>query len=117
MQADRVYPEALVPGPDVSAVAELDLPFLDAVVIGSAQISDLYHDWHRVREVHEAGAVLVRPDSYVAWSYVEPVWEQQAAVQLLQDALTSILEDRSRRADEAEHPAVAQASDQDRTRT
>jgi 2,4-dichlorophenol 6-monooxygenase len=86
-------------------------------VIGSAQASDLYGDWNRIREVHEAGAVLVRPDGYVAWCHPQPVWEEQAAAHLLQDALTSILEDRSRQAVEAEHPAIAQASDQDRSRT
>jgi 2,4-dichlorophenol 6-monooxygenase len=47
--------------------AELRLP-LETVVIGPGrEISDLYYDWAKLREVEEAGAILVRPDKHVAW--------------------------------------------------
>ena len=46
---------------------ELGVP-LSAVVIGPGrEVTDLYYDWARVREVGEAGALLVRPDKHIAW--------------------------------------------------
>ena len=49
------------------AVRRLDLPFLRIVVTGSPEAQDLYCEWQRVREIEEAGALLVRPDGVVAW--------------------------------------------------
>ena len=49
------------------AVGRLDLPFLLIVVTGSPDAQDLYCEWQRVREIEEAGALLVRPDGVVAW--------------------------------------------------
>lgn len=47
--------------------AELGVP-LEAVVIGPGrEVIDIYYDWARIRGVEESGAVLVRPDSHVAW--------------------------------------------------
>ncbi|PPJ57900.1 hypothetical protein CBER1_09953 [Cercospora berteroae] len=41
---------------------------LNVVSIGWRQdYKDLYGDWSRVREVEDEGAVLVRPDHFVAW--------------------------------------------------
>lgn len=41
---------------------------LDAVVIGPGRgVTDLYHDWARLREVEESGALLVRPDKHIGW--------------------------------------------------
>ncbi|MEZ5654050.1 MAG: FAD-dependent monooxygenase [Burkholderiaceae bacterium] len=51
----------------VDAVKALDLPWLAAVVIGEEGARDLYYRWHRLREIDEAGALLVRPDAVVAW--------------------------------------------------
>ena len=45
----------------------LDLPFLRVVVTGSSEAQDLYCEWQRIREIEEAGALLVRPDGVVAW--------------------------------------------------
>jgi 2,4-dichlorophenol 6-monooxygenase len=37
-------------------------------VIGPGQeVTDLYYDWAKLREVEEGGAVLVRPDKHIAW--------------------------------------------------
>ncbi|NNG38044.1 FAD-dependent monooxygenase [Flexivirga sp. ID2601S] len=47
--------------------AEFGVP-LDCVVIGPGRdVTDLYYDWARLREVEESGALLVRPDKHVAW--------------------------------------------------
>ena len=41
---------------------------LTAVVIGPGrEVTDLYYDWAKLREVEENGALLVRPDKHIAW--------------------------------------------------
>lgn len=45
----------------------LQAPFLRTVVIGTVGAQDLYCNWNAVREIEEAGALLVRPDGVVAW--------------------------------------------------
>ncbi len=50
-----------------NAVHALNLPYLDIIQIGSREYRDVYGTWNRKSEIHEAGAVLVRPDGYVAW--------------------------------------------------
>jgi 2,4-dichlorophenol 6-monooxygenase len=50
-----------------NAVHALNLPYLDVIQIGSREYRDVYGTWNQKSEIHEAGAVLVRPDSYVAW--------------------------------------------------
>ena len=41
---------------------------MEAIVIGPGrEVTDLYFDWARLREVGEAGALLIRPDKHVAW--------------------------------------------------
>ncbi|MEU6147473.1 FAD-dependent monooxygenase [Streptomyces sp. NPDC047081] len=75
----------------VHAADKADLPFLRTVVMGAKGTEDAYHDWHRAREIHEAGALLVRPDGYIAWRHSEAVWEAEEALHLLQEALTTLL--------------------------
>ena len=41
------------------AVDELDLPFLEVLIVGGHGARDPYLSWARGREIHEAGAVLV----------------------------------------------------------
>ena len=53
---------------------------------------DIYGDWRRARGVEEDGAVLVRPDHFVAWRY--PTHHETAAA-LLRSALASILANAS----------------------
>lgn len=78
-----------------AAADKLGLPYLRTVVIGAKETADPYHDWHRKREIHEAGALLVRPDGYTAWRHAAPVWDEDQAVQLLHAALTGILHEKS----------------------
>ncbi|WP_300680897.1 FAD-dependent monooxygenase [Nocardioides sp.] len=71
-----------------SVAAELGVP-LETVVIGPGhEITDLYYDWAKQREVAESGAVLVRPDKYVAWRSDTLASDPVAA---LRDALTTVL--------------------------
>jgi 2,4-dichlorophenol 6-monooxygenase len=74
-----------------AAARKLDLPFLRTVVIGAKGTEDAYHDWHRAREIDEAGAILVRPDGYVAWRHSTAVWDDEQAFHLLQEAITTVL--------------------------
>lgn len=68
--------------------AETGLP-LRCVVIGPGrEVTDLYYDWSKLREVEESGALLVRPDKHVAWrSRTLP----DDPVGALRDALTHVL--------------------------
>ena len=46
---------------------DLQVP-LETVVIGPGrEITDIYYDWARIREVEEDGALLVRPDKHIGW--------------------------------------------------
>ena len=42
-------------------------------------------------ELDEAGALLVRPDSYIAWRQSEPVWDAALALQQLREVLEQVL--------------------------
>lgn len=75
----------------VTAVNELDLPFLRIVVIDEPDHQDLYGYWAKVRETDEAGALLVRPDGYVAWRHTGAVHDPAVAIALLREALTAVL--------------------------
>lgn len=75
----------------LQAVRELELPFLDAAVIGAEDAEDLYRDWDRVvPDLPEHGALLVRPDGYIAgrWDHrVDPA----AATTLLRESIDTVL--------------------------
>ena len=75
----------------VAAAERLNLPFLKTVVTGAKGTADLYCDWQSVREIHEAGALLVRPDGYIAWRHSNAVWSADEAASELQQALQSVL--------------------------
>jgi 2,4-dichlorophenol 6-monooxygenase len=74
-----------------NAAAELELPFLRTLVVGEPGVLDPYGYWHAVREIHEAGVLLVRPDGYVAWRHSTPIWDTGTARRLLDDAFTAVL--------------------------
>lgn len=75
----------------VTAVRELAPPYLDAVVIGAPGTRDPYGDWFRLREIDEAGALLVRPDGHVAWRHAKAQWDPTAAGIALRQALFAVL--------------------------
>jgi 2,4-dichlorophenol 6-monooxygenase len=74
------------------AVRRLDLPFLRIVVTGSPEAQDLYCEWQRVREVEEAGALLVRPDGVVAWREKVTAKSADDAEDKLSAALCAVLD-------------------------
>ncbi|MET8293584.1 MULTISPECIES: FAD-dependent oxidoreductase [unclassified Streptomyces] len=65
---------------------------LDAYTVGSAPEADLVQpegaDWEELHELPPGGAVLVRPDGFVAWRSEGPAADPRGA---LQDALTRLL--------------------------
>jgi 2,4-dichlorophenol 6-monooxygenase len=62
---------------------------LSAVVIGPGRsVTDLYYDWARIREVYEDGAILVRPDKFIAWRSMTMPADPEAA---LHSAMTTLL--------------------------
>ncbi|MGR6585113.1 FAD-dependent monooxygenase (plasmid) [Rhodococcus qingshengii] len=74
------------------AAAKLDMPFLRTVVVGEPGTIDPYGYWRKVRDIDEAGAILVRPDGHVAWRHSTAVWDDSEALANLEDALTTILD-------------------------
>ena len=78
------------------AVYEMGLPFLRSVVIGGPAAQDVYCSWHGVREIEEAGALLVRPDGVVAWRQQAGVANTAQAKKALEQALASLLGQKSR---------------------
>ena len=73
------------------ALAALELPHTDLLVVGSPRAQDLYGDWFRSREIPEDGCLLVRPDGYIAWRCNESVPDPLDAKQRLASALRNIL--------------------------
>jgi len=74
------------------AVRHLDLPFLRIVVTGSPETQDLYCEWQRVREIEEAGALLVRPDGVVAWRDKDGTLDAGEATEKLSAAIRAVLD-------------------------
>jgi 2,4-dichlorophenol 6-monooxygenase len=74
-----------------AAADKLDLSYLDVIVVGDHRTIDPYGSWHRIREIHEAGAILVRPDGYVAWRHTAAMWLVDGATSQLAHALSNIM--------------------------
>lgn len=74
------------------AALSLDLPFLRVVVTGSPEAQDLYCEWQRIREIEEAGVLLVRPDGVVAWRDMEGTSDTGEALDRLSAAIRTILD-------------------------
>jgi len=76
------------------AAAALDLPYMRLVVIGGPDAQDLYCDWQRIREVDEGGALLVRPDGFIAWRAFSAPLDARAAKDAIAGAFSQILDQR-----------------------
>jgi len=46
---------------------ELNVPITTVIIGPGREITDIYYDWARIREVDEDGVLLVRPDKHIAW--------------------------------------------------
>jgi 2,4-dichlorophenol 6-monooxygenase len=75
-----------------AAVTKLGAAWLRLVVVGEEGARDPYCHWPDVSEIEEAGAILVRPDGYVAWRHRQPVWDAAEANLLLRGALGRVLD-------------------------
>ncbi|KAL3459474.1 FAD binding domain-containing protein [Aspergillus heterothallicus] len=74
-----------------NAARELRVP-LQSVSIGFRQDwEDTYFDWARVRGVEESGAVLVRPDRFVAWRAVKVLASVETCEEKLTEVMKSVL--------------------------
>jgi 2,4-dichlorophenol 6-monooxygenase len=68
--------------------ADLGVP-LGTVIIGPGrEVTDVYYDWARIREVEEDGVLLVRPDKHIGWRSMTLPADPAVA---LREALTSLL--------------------------
>lgn len=72
------------------ATESLNLPYLDVIQIGSRDYRDVYGTWNAKSEIHESGAILVRPDGYVAWRYQDSTNDQFDFVNTLKAVLKQI---------------------------
>jgi len=62
---------------------------VETVVIGPGrEVTDLYYDWAKLREIEEGGALLVRPDKHIGWRATSMPSEPETA---LRQALCQIL--------------------------
>lgn len=78
-----------------AAAERIDADWLAVVRVDlDPNAQDPYHDWYRIREIHEAGALLVRPDAVVVWRQPAARWDADAAHAELVNALAAVL-DRS----------------------
>jgi 2,4-dichlorophenol 6-monooxygenase len=51
----------------VAVENEFDIPVSTFMIGPGRELQDLYGDWAELREVHEEGCLLVRPDGYIMW--------------------------------------------------
>jgi 2,4-dichlorophenol 6-monooxygenase len=70
---------------------DLDVAIKTVIIGPGREVTDIYYDWARVREIDEDGALLVRPDKFIAWRSMSlPAAPDQA----LRDALAAVLDQR-----------------------
>jgi 2,4-dichlorophenol 6-monooxygenase len=61
-----------------AASAALNLPIRCVTIGPRADFEDHVGDWHRLRDIRDAGCILVRPDHHVAWRSQGPTSDPQA---------------------------------------
>jgi 2,4-dichlorophenol 6-monooxygenase len=71
----------------VKVATELDVPLRSVIIGPGRDVTDLYYDWARIREVGEDGALLVRPDKFIGWRSRtmpdDPEWALREALSAL----------------------------------
>jgi 2,4-dichlorophenol 6-monooxygenase len=59
------------------------------VIIGPGhEVTDIYYDWARIREIDEDGVLLIRPDKHIGWRSIALPRDPEQA---LRRAVTQIL--------------------------
>ena len=67
---------------------DLGVPIKTVIIGPGREVTDIYYDWARVREVDEDGALLVRPDKFIGWRSMSLPGNPDQA---LRDALANLL--------------------------
>ncbi|MER6225291.1 FAD-dependent monooxygenase [Streptomyces sp900105755] len=67
---------------------ELGVPLATVVIGPGREVTDLYYDWAKLREVEESGVLLVRPDKHIAWRAMTLPDDPEGR---LRDALAAVL--------------------------
>jgi 2,4-dichlorophenol 6-monooxygenase len=68
--------------------ADLKLPLETVIISPGREVTDIYYDWARIREVEEDGVLLVRPDKHIGWRSMTMPGNPETA---LREALTKLL--------------------------
>jgi 2,4-dichlorophenol 6-monooxygenase len=67
---------------------DLHVPIKTVVIGPGREVTDIYYDWARIREIEEDGVLLIRPDKFIGWRSMSlPARPEQA----LHDALKNLL--------------------------
>jgi 2,4-dichlorophenol 6-monooxygenase len=67
---------------------DLGVPLKTVIIGPGREVTDIYYDWARLREVEEDGVLLVRPDKFIGWRSMSLPADPERA---LRDALTALL--------------------------
>ena len=51
---------------------ELRVPVSTVIIGPGREVTDIYDDWARIREIDEDGVLLVRPDKHIGWRSMSP---------------------------------------------
>ncbi|KAG0645462.1 1,2,4-dichlorophenol hydroxylase [Hyphodiscus hymeniophilus] len=70
---------------------ELQVQIQSCAIGFSLEWVDMYSEWEKVRGVKESGAILVRPDRFVAWRSQEVLLDENACENKLLEVMRSVL--------------------------
>lgn len=75
-----------------ATIAErFDLSLASYTIGPDRDLTDLYGEWAALREINEAGCLLVRPDGHIAWRAWDAARDDDHAVQCLTEAFAQVL--------------------------
>ncbi|MFL9889042.1 FAD-dependent monooxygenase [Paraburkholderia agricolaris] len=90
----------------IESVERLKFFWLETAVVNGERYRDVYGNWQKICEVDDGGAVLVRPDGYVAWRHRTLPPTTDEALTSLSTALSTVL---SKPAPVAQQPCLEPA--------